>query len=182
MHPLVYRALLTGRRMALRLAQPLDSFHQRLAGATDLPPLWLRKHVGPIAGYDRARGEVAAYIACRAPIAPKHTVLDVGCGTGALVPDVLRALGPSGRYIGFDVHPPSISWAREKYGRDPRTSFSVAELYTPYYSPGQKLSALQYSFPADDASVHRVLAKSVFTHLLEPEAAHYLSEIARVLT
>jgi ubiquinone/menaquinone biosynthesis C-methylase UbiE len=167
--------------VALRLAQPLDSVHQRLTGATDLPPLWLRRHVGPIAGYERARGEIAAYLALRAPIAPGHTVLDVGCGTGVLIPDVLRALGPNGRYVGFDVHPPSIHWGERQYGSDPRVRLSVAEIYTPYYSPHYKLEALDYRFPVPDASVDRIVAKSVFTHLLEPEAAHYLWEIARVL-
>jgi len=181
MHPLVFRALLRGRSLALRLAQPLDSLHQRLTGANDLPPLWLRRHVGPIAGYERARGEIAAYLACRAPIAPEHTVMDVGCGTGVLIPDVLHALGPNGRYIGFDVHAPSIRWAVRQYGSDPRVRLSVAELYTPYYSPRYKVAATEYRFPGADASVHRVVAKSVFTHLLEPEAAHYLAEIARVL-
>jgi ubiquinone/menaquinone biosynthesis C-methylase UbiE len=181
MHPLVFRALLRGRSVALRLAQPLDTLHQRLTGATDLPPLWLRRHVGPIAGYERARGEIVAYLACRAPIAPGDTVLDIGCGTGVLIPDVLRALGPEGRYVGFDVHPPSIRWARRRYGSDPRVRLVVAEVYTPYYSPHNKLKATEYRFPVPDVSVHRVIAKSVFTHLLEPEAAHYLGEIARVL-
>ena len=180
MHPLLYRALLGGRTLALRLAQPLDSLHNRLIGATDLPPLWLRRHVGPIATYKRAQGEIAAYLACRAPIAPEHTVLDVGCGTGVLIPDVLRALGPNGRYIGFDVHAPSVRWARRMYGTDPRVRLSVAEINTPY-SPQYKLAASEYRFPAADGSVHRLVSKSVFTHLLEPEAAHYLAEIARVL-
>jgi SAM-dependent methyltransferase len=181
MHPLLYRALLAGRSVGLRLAQPFDSLHQRLTGATNLPPLWLRRHVGPIASYERAGGEIAAYLACRAPIAPEHAVLDVGCGTGVLIPDVLRALGPDGRYVGFDVHPPSIGWALRRYGSDPRVRLSVAEVYTPYYSPHYKLKASEYRFPARDGSIHRLVAKSVFTHLLEPEAAHYLAEIARVL-
>src|SRR5918992_1327660 len=144
MHRLVYRALLGGRSLALRLAQPLDSLHNRLTGATDLPPLWLRRHVGPIAGYKRAQGEIAAYVACRAPIAPDHTMLDVGCGTGVLIPDVLRALGPAGRYIGFDIHAPSLSWARRRYGDDRRVQLFLAELHSPYYTPDQKLEASEY--------------------------------------
>jgi SAM-dependent methyltransferase len=107
-------------------------------------------------------------------------VLDVGCGTGVLIPDVLRALGPGGRYIGFDVHAPSIGWARRRYDHDARVRLSVAEINTPY-SPHYKLRASEYRFPVPDASVQRVVSKSVFTHLLEPEAAHYLAEIARIL-
>lgn len=38
-----------------------------------------------------------------------------------------------------------------------------------------------YRFPADDGSVDLVLAKSLFTHLLPDDAAHYLAEIRRVL-
>jgi SAM-dependent methyltransferase len=181
MHPLLFRALRRVRSVVLRAAQPLDSVYNRLTGATDLPPLWLRQHVGNIAGYNRAQGEIAAYIACQAPIAPDHTVLDVGCGTGVLIPDVLRALGPGGRYIGFDIHAPSLAWARRRYGRDARVELHLAELHSPYYTPAQRLEASQYRFPAGDASVHRVVVKSVLTHLLEREAAHYLAEIARVL-
>jgi hypothetical protein len=63
--------------VALRLAQPLDGVHQRLTAATDLPPLWLRQHVGPIARYKRAQGEIVAYLACPVPIHRDHTALDI---------------------------------------------------------------------------------------------------------
>ena len=43
------------------------------------------------------------------------------------------------------------------------------------------MEASGYRYPADDGSVDFVLAKSVFTHLLEREARHYLGEIGRVL-
>ena len=174
-------ALRAGRTAALRALQPFDALHRQITGAKDLPPLWLRRHVGPIAGFQQAHGEIAAYLALRTPIAPPHTFLDVGCGTGVLIPDVLRALGAHGKYIGFDVHEPSIRWARQQYARqDLRVRLEVAEIDTPY-SPHFTTRATDYAFPVPDASVDRMVAKSVWTHLLEPEARHYLEETARVL-
>jgi ubiquinone/menaquinone biosynthesis C-methylase UbiE len=40
---------------------------------------------------------------------------------------------------------------------------------------------MDFALPVDDHSVDRIFAASVFTHLFEPEVAHYLREFARVL-
>jgi len=49
-----------------------------------------------------------------AGIAPGAAVLDVGCGTGALVPHVLRAIGPAGRVVALDVSWEMLRLAQEK--------------------------------------------------------------------
>jgi SAM-dependent methyltransferase len=108
------------------------------------------------------------------------TYLDVGCGPGALALALRSRLGPLSRYVGFDVHEPSIRWCSRAFGGDRRFEFELASVSSPYGSRTGE-SALTYRFPLEDSEASAVLARSVFTHLLEPEAAHYLSEIRRVL-
>ena len=43
------------------------------------------------------------------------------------------------------------------------------------------MSAGIYRFPMEDGGAGLILAKSVFTHLFEEEASHYLAEIRRTL-
>ncbi len=51
------------------------------------------------------------------------------------------------------------------------------------FRPGDRApgAASTYRFPLDEGQADLVLAKSVFTHLLEADARHYLAEIRRVL-
>jgi hypothetical protein len=48
-------------------------------------------------------------------------------------------------------------------------------------NPTGKVQASSLVFPCDDGSVNTCVAASVFRHLLERDAIHYLQEIARVL-
>jgi len=50
-----------------------------------------------------------------------------------------------------------------------------------HYNPGGTLSPDEALFPADDASIDVAFGASIFTHLLEPAARHYLAETARCL-
>ena len=107
-------------------------------------------------------------------------MLDVGCGPGSMVEGLLARIGPRGSYVGFDVHGPSIRWARRRFAEDPRCRFEVARLASPY-STGNGGLTEDYSFPAADGAADFVLAKSVFTHLMPSETRRYLSEVHRVL-
>ena len=176
-----YTPLRKLRTVALVVAEPFDILHRRLTGRRNLPPLWLRRHVGPVGAYERAPGEIAAIIALRALVSPRSRVLDLGCGSGAMAFEFRRFLGPDGRYTGFDVHEPSLRWSRKRFKRDARFAFELARVATPY-SAGYEGDAMQYRFPVATHTVDFALAKSLFTHLLEAEARHYLAEIARVLT
>src|SRR5580692_3816694 len=64
----------------------------RLLGGIDMSPL-----------YDRLRGE-------------RHTILDVGCGTG----DALRYLEDFDAYVGYDTDPVAVEYMRAEYGKRPR--------------------------------------------------------------
>jgi len=111
---------------------------------------------------------------------PDDDVLDVGCGPGAMAGELARRIGPGAHYVGFDVHAPSIRWCRGRFGSDPRLSFVLAPIASPYGSRRGE-PATSYRFPMEDAGAGLVLAKSVFTHLLEPEARHYLAECRRAV-
>jgi hypothetical protein len=83
--------------------------------------------------------------------------------------------------VGFDVHAPSIRWCRRHFAGDRRLRFELAEIASPYGDPGSERLVEEYRFPLDDGAADFVLAKSVFTHLLEKDVRHYLREIRRTL-
>lgn len=111
---------------------------------------------------------------------PGDRVLDLGCGPGAMVLPLLHRIGPSGSYVGIDVHGPSIAWCRQRFGGDSRCWFELARVASPYSQRGG-IPAEEYTFPVADGQADFVLAKSVFTHLLPAEADRYLCEIRRAL-
>jgi ubiquinone/menaquinone biosynthesis C-methylase UbiE len=57
------------------------------------------------------------------------TVLDVGCGTGAITKGIAEAVGPKGLVIGIDNNPSLIEKARKNHGETPELSFEVCDSY-----------------------------------------------------
>lgn len=169
----------TTREQLLRLVSPIDAAWNRAWGRPPLPPLWLRRHTGPVKDFIPAAREMATWIDRLTPIRESAVVLDIGCGCGAMVGSFQERLGPQGQYVGFDVHEPSITWCRENLAQ-PRFSFEFADVDSPY-SLKPSRSACAYRFPLGDRRADLVLAKSVFTHLREDDFRHYLTEIRRVL-
>ena len=112
---------------------------------------------------------------------PGHAVLDVGCGIGRIARPLAGYLGADGSYDGFDVNREGVGWCRRRYARHRNFHFRVADLYNRRYNPGGQYAAIDYRFPYEDARFDFVILTSVLTHLLEAEADHYLSEVARVL-
>jgi SAM-dependent methyltransferase len=168
------------RSAAYRIAGPIDRIWLRASGKGNLPPLWLRRHTGPVAQFESAARETAKFLDRLGLVHADDCVLDIGCGAGAMVPEFARRFGPQGRYVGFDVHAPSIRWCREHYAKDPRLVFELAAIASAYGAASGP-AATSFRFPIEDAQADLVLAKSVFTHLLAPEAGHYLSETRRAL-
>ncbi|WP_276260274.1 class I SAM-dependent methyltransferase [Haloglomus litoreum] len=51
-------------------------------------------------------------------LSPGDTVVEMGCGTGANLPYLRRAVGPRGRVVGVDLTGPLLSRARERIARE----------------------------------------------------------------
>lgn len=94
---------------------------------------------------------------------PNDYVIDVGCGSGRLAKPLAEYL--RGPYLGIDIVPDLVDYARELVGR-PDWRFEVA-------------SGLE--IPERDNRAHMVCFFSVFTHLLHEQSYAYLKEARRVL-
>ncbi|MFK7864890.1 MAG: class I SAM-dependent methyltransferase [Pseudohongiellaceae bacterium] len=109
-------------------------------------------------------------------------VLDIGCGCGRIA----RFLAPNEHiksYVGFDTINALIEWNHRFILPHCRGDFHFKHLdiYSKAYNPKGQLHASQVSFPAADNSIDIAFAASLFTHLLEKDAIHYLDETMRCL-
>jgi SAM-dependent methyltransferase len=149
-------------------------------GGLPMPNYALRIYVGTgDLGMFLAIGEAWAQLASRyLPAEP--TVLDLGCGCGKMAR--FLHLNPRLRYVGVDVFLPHILWSRKAFAAaGDRFRFEHFDGYSKEYNPTGRIAAADYVLPVDDASVDMVICASLFTHLLEPDARHYLAELRRVL-
>ncbi len=174
----------SARTLGLRLVGPAERAYRRLRGRPELPPLWLRRHVGPLRHFETAARDMVAFLDRRDLVRPGDLVVDLGCGCGAMTAALAGRVGDGGRYLGVDVHGPSIRWCRERWGGEDRIRFERAAMPSPY---GEETAGdvagphAGYRIPAATGSAGFVLAKSLFTHLLEEQAGQYLAEIHRLL-
>jgi ubiquinone/menaquinone biosynthesis C-methylase UbiE len=61
---------------------------------------------------------------------PGLTVLDLGCGTGAITRDIAAAVTPHGQVVGVDVNVALIEEARRVHGAVSGLAFEVCDVYT----------------------------------------------------
>ena len=116
-------------------------------------------------------------------IDPAHyrSILDFGCGCGRLARQLTQQRPRPERYAGLDLHPGMIAWCEENLGpRAPGFTFHHHDVFYEAFNPGPGKS-LWRPFPFGDCEFTLVIALSVFTHLTEDQAEHYLAEVARVL-
>src|SRR5262245_9645324 len=110
------------------------------------------------------------------------TVVEVGCGIGRDVFQLLELLGNSGRYIGIDVTRDSIVWSQKNITpRHPNFTFHHFDAEHELYNPYGTRTSMDFRLPVDDDSVDRIILASVFTHLFAGEVLHYMKEFRRVL-
>lgn len=144
-----------------------------------LPPHEFRKLVGPLddAAFDNPTGQpVLGFLDPRV----YDSVLDFGCGCGRLARQMIQQSPRPRRYLGLDRHRGMVEWCRTNLGsRAPGFRFEHHDVHHDTHNDGGTLGHLP--FPADDQQVTLGIAYSVFTHLLEPDAAFYISEFGRVL-
>lgn len=94
---------------------------------------------------------------------PHHYLIDVGCGSGRLAKPLSEYL--RGTYLGLDVVPEFLSYARELVGRDD-WRFEIAR---------------DGKIPEEDGRADFVCFFSVLTHLSHARSYLYLKEARRVL-
>lgn len=145
-----------------------------------VPPIELRRLVGPtdVSAFDNPDGGL---VHPHLDPAVYESVLDFGCGCGRVARQLMQQQVPVGRYIGLDLHRGMIDWCKRNL--EPLSEnfrFVHHDVFSMGFNPGEDKPAT-LPFPVEDDSVTLVHASSVFTHLLEPHAVHYLQECARVI-
>jgi len=96
-------------------------------------------------------------------IEPGERICDLGSGTGVLLGELLRRLGPEGRLEAVDISPRMLARARDTL-RDPRVHFHLADAV---------------DLPLPDRSLDRAICFSVWPHFDSPERV--IAELGRVL-
>jgi SAM-dependent methyltransferase len=95
---------------------------------------------------------------------PSHSVIDIGCGSGRLSTALSKKYGAAITYLGTDVVPELLDYARTHAAANYR--FELTDGLT---------------IPAPNGCADFVIAVSVFTHLRGHETEQYFAEITRVL-
>lgn len=151
-----------------------------ITSAPPLPPVEMRQLVGPTApeAFDNPSG---------APIfdfvdpAVFRSVFDFGCGCGRLARQLIQQRPRPERYVGIDLHAGMIAWCQQHLApAAPGFSFAHHDVYNYHFNPGVEKPRM-LSFPVEDHAFSLVEAWSVFTHLTEEQAVHYLREATRIL-
>jgi len=139
-----------------------------------MPPLKMRELVGPTdpAVFDNPDGEILY------PDGSTGDVFDFGCGCGRLARQLIQQRPQPRSYLGIDLHAGMIRWCRKNL-RSPQFRFEHHDVYNHTFNPGDKPQ--RADLPAEDSSCDLVIAHSVFTHIVEDSALHYLTECARIL-
>ncbi len=91
------------------------------------------------------------------------TVLDVGTGTGVMLPLLKDIVGPSGKIIAFDLAEEMLSMAKMKNGEE-----------NIEYIQGDIAAS-----PFEDNTIDAVICNSCFPHFLDKQAS--VTEMARIL-
>lgn len=122
----------------------------------------LRRAIG---GEFDAIGQIQADLLIAKGLGPDGRVIDVGCGSGRLALPLSRYLNDQGSYVGTDVVPELLDYAKRLTNRD---NFE--------FHPTDR-----FAIPSDADSADIVCFFSVFTHLRHEHSYRYLREAKRLL-
>jgi SAM-dependent methyltransferase len=145
-----------------------------------IPPLAMRILVGPTdeRAFDNPSGRL---VFPDVPPEAYESVFDFGCGCGRIARTLIQQRPQPRRYLGVDHHRGMIKWCRENL-KPFATNFEFVhhDTWNLSFNPGARKPRI-LPFPADGRAFTLVIAWSVFTHVIESHAMHYLSEVSRIL-
>lgn len=116
-----------------------------------------------VGGHFQAFGTLERDLLIQYGLAPNHSLIDVGCGSGRLAKALVSYL--HGRYLGLDVLPALLAHARAQ-APNPAWRFETVT---------------GFSIPERDEAADMIAFFSVFTHLLHEQSYVYLRDARRVL-
>ncbi len=145
-----------------------------------MPPHEMRVLVGPVdnSSYDNPS---AARIISSVPDEAYESVLDFGCGCGRIARQLIQQRPVPKQYLGIDLHMGMIEWCKRNL--EPHATgfrFEHHDVFNAGLNPGDDKPLIR-PFPSPDDEFSLVCAYSVFTHLNQSQAVHYLEEVSRVL-
>ena len=104
-----------------------------------------------------------------ASLAPGDAVVEIGCGTGALLCELAQIVGREGRVVGFEPQPLLAEAARQRVAAAGFAAIAAVECAT------------AEQLPIDRDAVAACLAQTVLIHLPDAVLRRVLREMARVV-
>ena len=145
-----------------------------------LPPPELIHYVG--GDFQKVGEEFLKYFIEIGNLQRHESILDVGCGVGRMAVPLTKYINDKALYHGFDIFQDGISWCQSHISPTYKNfHFQHANIYHQFYNPNGTIKASEFQFPYEDDTFDFTYLTSVFTHLLEKELEHYVSEISRVI-
>jgi SAM-dependent methyltransferase len=148
-----------------------------------MPPAEMRDLIGRLDDSFFDNPERALVYGDALPPERYEAVLDIGCGCGRVARRLIQQIPQPREYVGIDLHRGMVDWCRENLTpHAPQFRFEHHDVRNVGLNPGEDkptVSPLPDSAAEDGFSL--VQAISVFTHMVEHQAVHYLHETRRVL-
>jgi len=154
--------------------------HRTVANGLPLPPSHLRRgnaNRQQDADYIASAIRQARLVQAECEVSASSTVLDIGCGPGRLLRGLLEQFGSIARYVGVDVHQPSICWLRQNLAPlVPNAEFIWSNYLNNRYNPHGSLVDVKI-----DGAFDAVVLWSVFSHMRFRDVEYYLDVIRSAL-